>query len=862
MNKLFWLTLTLIIINPPNFREVLAYEIQDSPYTVERTKDTLDRSKSDLDRGAVLEAQAEELYKRGNTSEAIPLMEEAIAFYRAEGNSSREAIALRNLVLIYQQLGQWERASEAIESITTLLSKIPVANERKKIFAQTLDVRGQLELSRGQAQIALASWKQAAANYREIGDLDRFTQSKIYQARALQTQGLYSRAIDTLTEVEEDLKTEPNSPLKAQALQNIGEVLRRIGRYEESESVLKESLAIAENLESRQIADIYLSLASTSRLRGETKAALDYYDRAIAVSLLPEQQVLGKLGQLNVLIADSELSTVPILVTEIENLLTQLAPSATAIDARLGLVRNLMELKQDYPDFEDLEVKNSVFIQHLAAAISEASAIGDRRRESAAIGNLGTLYEREGQLAQARELSEKALLIAQTINAPDLAYQWQWQLGRIYRASGERDKAIAAYTKSVDNLTALRSDLVAVSSDVQFSFRENVEPVYRQLVDLLLQPASDAISQTALKQAREVIESLQLAELDNFFRDACLNVEEVQIDRLDPKAAIVYTVILEDRLEVIVAVPGQPLKNYQTAISADEIEIEVTSLVSTLKLPQRQLNLNPLQQLHQWLIAPIEADLAANGIDTIVFVPDGVLRNVPPAVLHNGDRYLIEQYNVAIAPSLQLLAPQPLATVEREILLAGVTKARQDFPPLPGVRKEISRIDALYQADVLLDNTFTENNFNQTVEDSDYKIVHLATHGKFSSNLEDTFILTWDERININELRTLISADKQQLEPIEMLVLSACETATGDRQAALGLAGIAVRSGARSTLASLWAVSDEATVMLMTNFYRELRNSNITKAEAIGRAQQMVLQNEEFSHPYFWSAFILLGNWL
>ena len=83
------------------------------------------------------------------------------------------------------------------------------------------------------------------------------------------------------------------------------------------------------------------------------------------------------------------------------------------------------------------------------------------------------------------------------------------------------------------------------------------------------------------------------------------------------------------------------------------------------------------------------------------------------------------------------------------------------------------------------------------------------------------------------------------------MVLSACETATGERQAALGLAGIAVRSGARSTLASLWTVSDEATVMLMTNFYRELRNNNISKAEAIGRAQQTVLQNEEFSHPYF-----------
>ena len=107
---------------------------------------------------------------------------------------------------------------------------------------------------------------------------------------------------------------------------------------------------------------------------------MDYYERAIAASLLPEQQVLSKLGQLNVLIADSELFSVPVLVTEIENLLTQLPPSATAIDARLGLVRNLMKLKQDYPDIEDLEVENADSIQHLATAISEASTICDRRR--------------------------------------------------------------------------------------------------------------------------------------------------------------------------------------------------------------------------------------------------------------------------------------------------------------------------------------------------------------------------------------------------------------------------------------------------------------------------------------------------
>jgi CHAT domain-containing protein len=103
---------------------------------------------------------------------------------------------------------------------------------------------------------------------------------------------------------------------------------------------------------------------------------------------------------------------------------------------------------------------------------------------------------------------------------------------------------------------------------------------------------------------------------------------------------------------------------------------------------------------------------------------------------------------------------------------------------------------------------------------------------------------------------------RQQNDPIELMVLSACQTAEGDDRAALGLAGMAIRSGARSTLATLWAVNDESTAALMTQFYQELSNADLSKAEALRLAQIKILQNPEFSHPYYWSPFVLIGNWL
>jgi CHAT domain-containing protein len=268
------------------------------------------------------------------------------------------------------------------------------------------------------------------------------------------------------------------------------------------------------------------------------------------------------------------------------------------------------------------------------------------------------------------------------------------------------------------------------------------------------------------------------------------------------------------------------------------------------------------QAVYNWLIQPAETALTQSGVETLVFVLDGPLRNIPMAALYDGEQYLAEKYSIALAPGLQLVDPKPLAQRQLKALTAGLTKSSGNFAPLEFVEQELEQIKSEIPTEELRDREFTRENLNKKLESFPVPVVHIATHGQFSSQASETFIVAWkDEQIKVKQLGDLLRArDQSQPDSLELLVLSACETAAGDKRATLGLAGAAVRAGARSTLASLWLVDDESTALLMSRFYQELK-SGVTKAEALRRAQQSLLQGK-YQHPRFWAAFVLLGNWL
>lgn len=813
--------------------------------------------------------QGRTLYEAERFNDAASLLQQAAAAFKTQGDGLREAMTLSNLSLADQQLGQWQKAEQAIAQSLKLLQtgqNMRTSVERSQILAQALDVQGRLQLARGQAEPALKSWQQAESIYVQIGNEAALTRSRINQAQALQNLGLYLQAQKIFSQVKQTLQNQPDSPLKATALRSLGNVLRVVGDLSESRQVLEQSLKVAQALQSNQaIGDALLDLGNTARVQQDNQAALTYYQQAAAASASPSEGIQAQLNQLSLLLETKQLSAAQALWPKIQAQIANLPPSRMAVYARINFAQSLIRLREntttDTPSWLDIA-------QVLSTGVQQAKSLEDQRAESYTLGTLGGLYERTKQLSSAQDLTGQALLIAQTVDAPDIAYQWQWQLGRLLKAQGDVKGALAAYDEAYRTLKSLRSDLVAINPDVQFSFRERVEPVYRQFVDLLLQTEGNSEpSQENLTKARDVIESLQLAELDNFFREACL-VAKQQLDQVvdkeAPTAAVIYPIILSDRIEVVLKLPQQQLRHYATRLPQKEVESTLAFLRQKLIEPDTLAEAKSLsQQIYDWLIKPAFADLAQNNVKTLVFVLDGSLRNIPMAALYDGKQYLVENYSIALAPGLQLIDPKPLKRGQFKALTAGLTEARLGFPPLPNVERELEQIKSEMPSRVLLNQQFTTQAFQDQIKSLPFPVVHLATHGQFSSNADKTFILAWDRQIKVNELSNLLrTRDQSRPNAIELLVLSACETAAGDNRAALGLAGVAVRAGARSTLASLWLVDDQSTAFVMSEFYRDLVNNDLTKAEALRRAQLALLKNLKYQLPMYWAPYVLVGNWL
>lgn len=791
-----------------------------------------------------------------------------------QGLPLERASGLSNLGLAYLQLGDYAESTAVIAEALEQLERADASPQHQRVLAQVLSTQGKLYMAQGKLSEALTVLKQAEMAYGE--DRAGVLRSQLNQAQILRVQGHYRQTLKQLDAIATDLDALPNSALKATGLRQLGNALLLNGDSQRAKDRLNQSLAVANAISSAADATgALLSLGNVQYQLGEPAA--DYYQQAAATAPTAALRLQAQVNLIGTWVKANNIQAAQELLPTVYSDLTDLPPGRTAITTRLNLANSLIEAGAN------LETPKKT-AQLLTDALHQTRALNDQQGESYALGYLGHLYESQQQWKNAAQVTQQALTLAQTGGTEAATYQWQWQLGRILDAQGDTAAAIDAYTKALESLQKLRVDLIAASPEVRFSFREEVEPVYRQLVDLLLREETGTANEKEnnLLQARNVIESLQVAELVNFFRADCVTTQPVDIEQLGSNAAVIYPIVLDDRLEVVFRLPGQSLTHRSTVVDKATVTTTLAQLQRSISYPGVELRsrsqtarfeviaqnpvndyLTPAQQLYDWLIRPIETDLATADVDVLVFVLDSALRNIPMSVLHDGNQYLVERYPVALTPGLQLIDPAPLAKRDIRALVAGLSDSVEGFPALPNVATEIAAIQAQVPSEVLLNQSFVETNFANKLTTGKGTVVHLATHGEFSSELEDTFVLAWDGPLNANQLSALLqSGELSRDETVELLILSACETAAGDDRAALGLAGVAIRSGARSTLASLWLVDDRGTSELMGNVYSDLTSTSLSKAEILQRAQLKLLKSDEYQHPYFWAPFVLIGNWL
>ena len=356
------------------------------------------------------------------------------------------------------------------------------------------------------------------------------------------------------------------------------------------------------------------------------------------------------------------------------------------------------------------------------------------------------------------------------------------------------------------------------------------------------------------------------------------------------KPAVIWAIPKPKFLQLLLVTPNNRLVMKKIR-SADEIALDSIINQFNIAIADRYSRkyLPPAKQLYKWLFAPFESYLQAENIDTILLCTGPKLRSLPFAALNDGEKFAIEKYNLALIPAFNLSDTNYEANDEgsenKQVLAMGASEF-EDQSALPGVAVELDIITPqLWAGRKILNQDFTLENLQTAHQQGDYDIIHLATHSEFSSGSPDNSYIQFSDRsVGLDRFASLDLANP----PVDLLVLSSCETALGDKDAELGFAGLAIQTGAKSVVASLWPINDAGTVALMSEFYQDLKQTPI-KAEALKQAQLAMLkgqvsfvagqlrgselsvslpsaltdlniEQQDLAHPFYWAGFTMIGN--
>ncbi|MDA0956072.1 MAG: CHAT domain-containing protein, partial [Proteobacteria bacterium] len=388
----------------------------------------------------------------------------------------------------------------------------------------------------------------------------------------------------------------------------------------------------------------------------------------------------------------------------------------------------------------------------LLRAEAAGRAQGDDRLRSFALGMQGEAAQRGGDQAAAETLYGLALMLAQRSGALEARYRWRWRLGEQALARGAEAAAEHHLGLAVSLLGEVRGRLPSRSSDLFF---RTMVPVYERYVDVLLRQAKRAEGDERaayLARVQRVLEAQRTAEVEDYFSRQCVTQNET--GALGPGSAALYPILLEDRLTLLLR-RDEGYRMETVTVSREQVRDVATAFRLAIEQGEDPAaGREDGQTLYNWLLAPLEQNGALKDIQTLLIIPDGVLRTIPLAALHDGQRYLLERYAFVTVPALALAqrGERPNREAAPALLVGGLSDAVQGFSPLPGVAREVSLLESRFSADVVFNQAFSEAAVRRRFAEGDYRIAHFATHGTFSSDHRQSFLLTYEDVLSLRAL--------------------------------------------------------------------------------------------------------------
>ncbi|MBW4592280.1 MAG: CHAT domain-containing protein [Brasilonema angustatum HA4187-MV1] len=798
--------------------------------------------------------------------------------------------------------GFGEVVSVETRDVRKLVQQIEQREQALAYHRQTKDWLqvGQMLIQQAQAYMNLGKPKRAIALLDSVLQIARTHNNSVLEALALssrgeayQQKGDYKHAITDLQASLNFSDVKKNLMARASVFQNLGTAYIRLAQV----NYLRAESAV-------ELGDDDVAYILKKQGLDSDFLALEYLEKSLVIA----HKQNDNLAQIRLLInsvtpahhtKQSDLAKTNL--QEALVLLKQLPDSPEKVYASIELAK-IVQLPSDNFTLSlvkcqqpIVEIKYIPSLHLLQQAVSIAQGLADDRALSFALTYLAHFYECQHDYTQALKLTREAQFLAENnVNARENLYLCQWQFARIFKAQNKLMMALTAYEAAINTFKNLRHPHVIFDSYLQdFSHENTNEKILRELIEVKLSLTGINLSKNNSHDLTEIlnkIENLKLAEVQNYLGEdsdlILVNKKVIDSVETDNTTAFFHSIILEDRLAIIISLPDN--KKYLRWIFVDRKSLrqEINEFRRGLE-KRSNIIYNPqqAQKLYDWIIRPFVKDLDSLHIKTLIFINDGILGSVPMTALHDGKEFLVQRYAISNACFLSpkdTLRERSIATTSATTLInakkvnrknlrmlaMGLTKDAivdgRKYEALSNVKQEINQVTAqIPGSKQLLDDNFTYTNLQTELRQTFYPIIHIATHGEFSAVSEDTFLITGNNgKLTMTDLYTLIRNTLRGSQAVELLTLTACDTAIGDDRIPLGLAGSTVNAGVKSAFASLWSINDAATVTFVTKFYAEWYENGLSKAEALQRVQKELITNgKKYAHPYYWAPFILVGNW-